>query len=193
MKKNEAKTVATAINEKKKLIDSVKLKLEEFHCLNQFSVDHTNNDELILEESEFKLIKQLQALKNEYRFNRDLLETLNSDIAYCEQLVKQCRKVLLSEFSCWYEEAFGHILSKQTSQTNPEQISSTLKFSLKEHDGERFENVQKNLLMKSPESYTFYNARMQTERRRLYNDISRKQHILPKLKNTPQFLPIFTK
>lgn len=192
MKKNEAKAVANTVNEIKKSIDKTKFKLEHCQKENEFSVNHTEDANTILEEDEFELVTKLQTLKNEYRFNHQLLQTLNSDITYCENLVKQCRKVLLSEFNNWYEECFVHVLSKESSQTNPVRAYSPVKFSAKEDDGEKFENIQKILLIKSPESYTFYNARMETDRRRLYNDVSRKRHILPKLKNAPHFLPVFT-
>ena len=131
MKKSEAKAIANTVNEIKKSIDEIKLKLEHCQNENEFSVNHAEDANMVLEEDEFELVTKLQTLKNEYRFNHQLLQTINTDITYCENLVKQCRKVLLSEFNNWYEECFGHILSKENSQTNPVRAYSPVKFSAK--------------------------------------------------------------
>jgi len=188
-KKIEAKQVSISVNEVKRSIDNVKFQLEVYQQNNEYGVN-TDDTEYIYEQSEFDLAQKLRQLKSEYRCSYELLQSLNSDILYCEKLVKQCRQTLLTEFECWYDSTFDHgILNKISRKISVGKQQA----EVKSDNGELFEKVQKELLLKQPESYAFYNARLQTDRRRLYNNNSDKRRMnptLPKLNNAPSPLPI---
>jgi len=188
-KKIEAKQVSISVNEVKRSIDDVKFKLEVYQQNNEYGLN-TDDTEYIYEQGEFDLAQKLRQLKSEYRCSYELLQSLNSDILYCEKLVKQCRQTLLTEFECWYDSTFDHGFTNKISR----KISvGKQQAEVKSDNGELFEKVQKELLLKQPESYAFYNARLQTDRRRLYNNNSDKRRMnptLPKLNNASSPLPI---
>lgn len=51
--------------------------------------------ETVIDEEEFTLIKTLQDLKSRYRDDYEKWRDLKSEIAYCQNLVEQCRQRLL--------------------------------------------------------------------------------------------------
>lgn len=132
-----------------------------------------------MDEEEFDLLRTLKSLKNEYRDNYEQLQRLRADISYCEDLVKQCRRKLLAEFERWYLDSFPSIKEQQQKDATMDCADSSKhisalgaavggSFPRYEDSGEKFDKIQKQALMKDPESMAFYNARLQTERRKLY-------------------------
>ena len=170
-KKREAKQLSEEINNTKHEIDELKQKLDVISENREFQPETITTGEVVMDEEEFELVRCLKTAKNEYRDNYELLQKLRADIAYCENLVKQCRQKLLAEFNVWFAESFP---SKETKDELAESIKGSggspvkVAFQPREDEGERFERIQKHALMRDPESLAFYNARIQTERRKLY-------------------------
>ena len=131
-----------------------------------------------MDEEEFELLRTLKSLKNVYRDNYEQLQRLRADISYCEDLVKQCRRKLLAEFDRWYLDSFPSVKDQQKKDATTDRADSAKHifalgtaggaFPRYEDSGEKFDKIQKQALMKDPESMAFYNARLQTERRKLY-------------------------
>merc|ERR1712224_39246 len=166
----------TLNNKKKeeKEIDERKSKLDK---INEEKEKEDNIGEAFLDEEEFELITSLKSLKNTYRSSYEYLQNLRSDFAYCENMVKLSREKLLSEFETWYTDSFG--VPKLVGHEKPDEKYTR---SLPKDEGEKFENVQKELLMQFPESVAFYNARISTDRRKLYNRSSvRERPALPSI------------
>jgi len=173
-KKREAKEISTNINKTKEEIDKTKIELEK---INETKKNEDSNGEIFLDEEEFELIRTLKSLKNSYRSDYEYLQNLRSDFAYCENMVRLSRQKLLSEFEVWYNDSFGVSISAVTQK--PE-VQCTHTRSSPKDEGEKFENVQKVLLMASPESVPYYNARISTDRRQLYNrSLLRGRSVLP--------------
>lgn len=164
-KKKEAKEVSININKIKKEMDDKKVKLDK---INEVKEKEDSIGENFLDEEEFELITSLKSLKNSYRTNYEYLQNIRSDFAYCENMVKLSREKLLSEFESWYNDVF-HISTPSSKFTEKSEKSDKSTRSLPKDEGEKFENVQKEVLLEFPESLAFYNARISTNRRKLYN------------------------
>jgi len=105
--------------------------------------------------------------------------------------VKQCRQKLLTEFNVWFAESFpSKDLTKDELTESVKGAGSPLKvaFQPREDNGERFERIQMQALMKDPESLAFYNARVQTERRKLYGGSTQEKRpgsVTSSIRNAP--------
>lgn len=174
-KKREAKRLSCIINETKKKIDEAKHQLNLINESKDYEQETTFTGEPILDEDEYELLCKLSSFKKTYRENYELLQHVSSDIAYCENLVKQCRKKLLLDFDTWYTASFR--VKEQADVGDSASVKSGTKvvFHPKEDDSEKFDKIQKQLLMNNPESVAFYNARIQTENRKLYGNSLQKR------------------
>jgi len=171
-KKSEAKDTLTELNKIKKEMDECKRKLEEAQAKREREEQNEGEENPVIEEEEFFLLKKIGDLKLKYRMDFEALENLRSDVAYCENLVNQCRKRLVTEFEAWYADCFVSVA--EDSIKSEESKSDDVKNSQKaiktvEDEEEKFDRLKIELLMENPESVPFYNAKSQTERRKLYS------------------------
>ena len=171
-KKGEAKDTLTELNKIKKEMDECKRKLEEAQAKREREEQNEGEENPVIEEEEFLLLKKIGDLKLKYRMDFEALENLRSDVAYCENLVNQCRKRLVTEFEAWYADCFVSVA--EDSIKSEESKSDDVKNSQKaiktvEDEEEKFDRLKIELLMENPESVPFYNAKSQTERRKLYS------------------------
>lgn len=194
-KKCSAKHLTEQINQTKRDIDDTKAQLETAHQSKEYLKEKTSEGEIIMDENEFDLLRSLKTSKNIYRENYEQLQKVRADIVYCEDLVKQCRRKLLAEFEQWYSESFPTKDQKEGAANNNTTAESAKNSPTKntfqrfEDDGEKFDKIQKQALMKDPESIAFYNARLQTERRKLYGGSAqptqRPGSVISSLRNAP--------
>ena len=150
----------------------------------------SSTGEIIIDEEEFELLRTMKLLKNEYRERYEQLQRLRADITYCEELVKQSRCRLLADFDHWYTESFPSKDKDTNSNIGDGTGGADLGvgvFPQYEDNREKFEKIQKQALMKYPESMAFYNARLQTERRKLYanNSGTTSTKTAPAIKQRP--------
>ncbi|KAM4027143.1 kinesin-like protein KIF9 isoform 2-T2 [Anomaloglossus baeobatrachus] len=129
--------------------------------------------QVIIDEQEFGLICRLKDLKKQYRADYDQLQDLKAEVQYCQKLVDQCRRRLLTEFEVWYNESFVipedvQNSVKVSSPLRPSMIPVHKLLSLGEDDQERCEKLQQELLMQPPGSLPFNNARIKTDRKHNY-------------------------
>ena len=123
-----------------------------------------------------------------YRTEYEHLQNLRSDITYCEKLVQQCRQRLLVDFNAWYIECFLPA-DDDGSRASPQSdglISRRKSMKQPEDEQEKFDRLQMELLTENPESVPFYNAKLQTERRQLFNSQKRKPgQLSSEIRNKP--------
>ena len=184
-KKRKAKYLTTVINETKEKIDEIKGQLQIVNETNDFEQEKTLTGEIIIDEKEYKLLCQLRSAKDRSREYYEHFQNIKSDIVYCEKLVKQCRKKMLAEFEVWYTESFP--VKDHQHEGVQEETSKQLNkitFQPKEDNGVKFDLMQQQLLMNNPNSVAFYNARIQTERRKLYeNNKKQPGSVTPSVRN----------
>ncbi len=137
------------------------------------------NGETIIDEEEYELIAKLQELKGTYRNDYDQWKSLKSEINYCQNLVNQCQNRLLQgkkkiisfllnfslslEFDVWYNECY---LSGNTGGSDD--LTSSYRnndYQVYDDAAERFERMQKELLLSDLDSMPFRQAQMRTNRR----------------------------
>ncbi|NXD88261.1 KIF9 protein, partial [Halcyon senegalensis] len=129
--------------------------------------------QLIIDEEEFLLLTKLKDLKEEYRSGYAELQDLKAEIQYCQHLVDQCRKKLVSEFEIWYSESFLiprdlREALKPGGNIRPGMIPINRVTCLEEDEQDRFERLQETTLPACPASASFYRARMKTEQKHSY-------------------------
>lgn len=171
MKKVEAKEAVADLNRMKNDLDDSRAKLEEMKDIREREDQDVNEEEPVIEEEEFLLLKKISDLKLRYRARFDCLQDLRSDVSYCENLVNQCRQRLISEFEGWYADCFMPVAeeSEKTEDSKSDDSKKGQKsVRIVEDEQEKFDRIQLELLMDNPESVPFYNAKLQTERRQLY-------------------------
>ena len=191
-KKMEAKELIAELNTMKAELEECKGNLEAKRREREIEDQVENEDELIIEEDEFLLIKKISDLKLECRMKFETLQNIRSDLVYCENLVKQCRQRLLSEFEAWYTECFVPVdeSSDKLDDSKSEDSKKGLKsVRIVEDEQEKFDRLQMELLMENPDSVPFYNAKLQTERRQLYSGSTANRRkpgsIVYQVKNKP--------
>ncbi|KAK7113745.1 kinesin-like protein KIF9 isoform X2 [Littorina saxatilis] len=174
-KKKTYADLAKKINSTKIEIDNTRQNLDRLRIEREAEGPTYNDDgDIIISEEEFLEIQKLKDLKVTYRNDHDELKHLKTQVQYCQKLVDQCRQRLLNEFDKWYAESF-------LSQTEDEQTSLVAGHgqrpgvflpvnpnAMPEDEGEKFDRLQMELLMNNPDSAAFYNAKMRTQRRKIY-------------------------
>ena len=170
-KRIEARDTVTELNKLKKELDECKEKLDDAQATRQREDQIEDGEEPIIDEEEFLLLKKIGGLKLSYRKNFEALQNLRSDVTYCENLVDQCRKRLVSEFQAWYADCFMPVTEEfiKREDTKIDDLKNSEK--VPEHgvnEEEKIEKLKVELLLGSPDSVPFYNAKSQTERRKLY-------------------------
>lgn len=198
-KVKELRRLTAALNSTKHQIDAAKENLAlERSVKESGEEERSGGGEPILDEGEFNLLQQLQGLKQSYRRDHQRLSEQRQDVSYCDALVAQCRDKLLTEFDEWYREAFGCQATNTTaagqeattsalSPPQDDQVSThpVLKYRPHTDANEKFDAVCTHTLLQNPGSVSFYNARMQTEKRRLLHHGTMLPKIHASRRNTP--------
>lgn len=170
-KKKEFAELARRINQTKADIDNTcadaERKKNERFTMGEFL---NENDEPIIDEEEYELIAKLQELKGSYRNDYEQWKNLKSEINYCQNLVNQCQNRLLQEFDIWFNECY--LTGANNPNTNTDDILSSNKpneYQAYDDAAERFERMQKELLISDLDSMPFRQAQMRTNRRHVFN------------------------
>ena len=192
LKKIEAKDTVLELNRIKKELDEFKEKLEEAQIIRKEEDQNENEEDPIIEEEEFLLLKKIGDLKLSYRRNFETLQNLRSDVIYCEDSVNECRKQLVSKFEAWYADCFMPVAEEYVKSDDAKSDDAKSGQKLEkpvEDEEERFDRLKSELLMENPESVPFFNAKSQTERKKLYsgsNTGKRKPgDVLTSIRNKP--------
>ncbi|UJR35567.1 hypothetical protein I4U23_028320 [Adineta vaga] len=169
-KKKQFTELARRINQTKKELDDTRTKAEhkknERLSMGEFL---NENGETIIDEEEYELISKLQELKGTYRTDYDQWKNLKSEITYCQNLVTQCQNRLLQEFDIWYNESY--INENNTGGIGDLTSSSKIKSDYLVYDdaAEKFERMQKELLLSDLDSMPFRQAQMKSNRRHVFD------------------------
>ena len=189
-KKMEAKATVREINKMKLELDELKERLEAKRSELGLQSESQNQDEPIVDEEEYKLLKKISDLKLRYRSSYKTLQDLRSDISYCEKMVHQCRQRLITEFDAWYADCYMPItdsaekLDDLKSEDSKRDVKSV---KILEDEQEKFDQMRMELLMEDPDSVPFYNAKLQTERRMLYSGTTKRRpgSVVTQIRNKP--------
>ncbi|KAK6165317.1 hypothetical protein SNE40_022265 [Patella caerulea] len=166
---------ARTINGNKIEIDNLRQKLDHLKADREAQGTMFNEEgDVIISEEEFNTIKQLKEMKQSYRVNFDELKNLKSEVQYCQKLVDQCRQKLIQEFDNWYAESFLNVNEENSTSLaaghgmRPGVLMAYNTQPIPEDEQEKFDRLQRELLMNDPDSMSFYNAQMRTQRRKTY-------------------------
>ncbi|XP_068260505.1 kinesin-like protein KIF9 isoform X2 [Nyctibius grandis] len=170
-RKKRSSTVAQRINFIKREMEDIKKALEAQKQERWQQGEHVDEKgQIVIDEKEFLLIVKLKDLKEEYRSGNAELQDLKAEIQYCQHLVDQCRKKLISEFEIWYSESFlipkdGQEALKPGGNIRPGMIPIDRVMCLEEDEQERFERMQETTLPACPASVSLYKAKMKTDQK----------------------------
>nr|KAF6420530.1 kinesin family member 9 [Molossus molossus] len=172
-RRKRASEITQRINAIKKEMDMTKEALNFQKSLREKQGEYEKKGLIIIDEEEFLLILKLKDLKKQYRTEYQDLRDLRAEIQYCQHLVDQCRHRLLTEFDIWYNESFFipedmQIALKSGSSIRPGMVPASRIVSLGEDDQDKFSQLQQTMLPKSPDSISFYNAKVKTEQKHSY-------------------------
>ncbi|XP_055959381.1 kinesin-like protein KIF9 [Patella vulgata] len=166
---------ARTINGNKIEIDNLRQRLDHLKADREAQGTMFNEEgDVIISEEEFNTIKQLKEMKQSYRVNFDELKNLKSEVQYCQKLVDQCRQKLIQEFDNWYAESFLNVNEENSTSLaaghgmRPGVLMAYNTQPIPEDEQEKFDRLQRELLMNDPDSMSFYNAQMRTQRRKTY-------------------------
>ncbi|CAF1236005.1 unnamed protein product [Adineta steineri] len=170
VKKKQFTDLARRINQTKGEIDETRVRAEQKKNERLSMGEFLNeNGETIIDEEEYELISKLQDLKGIYRTDFDEWKSLKSEISYCQNLVNQCQNRLLQEFDIWYNDCY----SNENTTGGPDDLTSSNKSNndsrVYDDAAERFERMQKELLLSDLDSMPFRQAQMKTNRRHVFD------------------------
>ncbi|XP_069501891.1 kinesin-like protein KIF9 [Ambystoma mexicanum] len=173
-RKAKMKEITQTINIIKHEIDNTKetlsVKTQERESQGEYI---SEEGQTIIDEEEFNLIVRLKDLKKQYRAEYDELRDLKAEIQYCERLVDQCRKRLLTEFDVWYTESFlipedvQNVL-KEGDPIRPGLIPVNKIICMGDDAQETFDRLQHELFTDQPDSIAFYSAKIKSDQRHNY-------------------------
>jgi len=104
-KKEEMATLKETCNKAKKEIDSLKSQLETKNDEKQKSLE-LDEDEDVIDEEEYSMLKQLKEFKKVYRENFDKYKGLKGDAFFIQNSIDQLKEQLIFKFEVWYDENF---------------------------------------------------------------------------------------
>ncbi|NWV39325.1 KIF9 protein, partial [Grantiella picta] len=174
-RKKRSNTVAQQINQNKREMEQIKEALEAQQQKRRQEGEYTDEKgQVIIDEKELSLILKLKELKEEHRAGFAELQDLKAEIQYCQQLVDNCRKRLISEFQIWYNESFlipEHVQEtlKPGGNIRPGMIPINRVTCLDEDEQDKFERMQETNLPECPGSVSFYRARMKIDQKHTFN------------------------
>jgi kinesin family protein 6/9 len=149
-KKKRISDIGFGINILKTQIDELTAQLE------QKRIDrHNRGEEDVVDTEEFELVRQLKAVKQEYRCLYDELTVLKSEREQLAKTVDVHRKHLMDEFEHWYNNAYNVTGASPSKPARP-----LLQMDDDLDEGERFELLERNRVIdEDPESVAYYTAR----------------------------------
>ncbi|CAF3904181.1 unnamed protein product [Adineta steineri] len=169
-KKKQFAELARHINQVKGDIDNTRndaeRKKQERLTMGEFL---NENGETIIDEEEYELIAKLQELKSSYRNDYEQWKNLQSEINYCQNLVNQCQNRLLQEFDIWYNECYLNGNNTGSFDDTATINKPNNEFQVYDDAAERFERMQKEILLSDLDSMPFRQAQMNTNRRHAFN------------------------
>ncbi|OMJ90760.1 hypothetical protein SteCoe_6838 [Stentor coeruleus] len=121
-RKNRIKSLTDEVNGLKKLIDECKDNLDSIRS------ERHNEEEDVIDEEEFALIKKLKDYKKAYRSNYDQLKASKDEINAISQNIEFARDKLIAEFEIWYEKKFGNqpeTMSRESARERPQTEEKT--------------------------------------------------------------------
>ncbi|OMJ86652.1 hypothetical protein SteCoe_11804 [Stentor coeruleus] len=121
-RKNKIKYLTDEVNGLKKLIDECKDNLDNIRN------ERHNDEEDVIDEEEFALIKKLKDYKKAYRSNYDQLKASKDEINAINQNIEFARDKLIAEFEIWYEKKFGaqpEMMSRESARERPQTEEKT--------------------------------------------------------------------
>ena len=104
-KKDEMALLKETCNKAKKEIDSIKSQLEKKNEEKQKSLE-LDEDEDVIDEEEYSMLKQLKEFKKVYRENFDKYKGLKGDAFFIQNSIDQMKEQLIFKFEVWYDENF---------------------------------------------------------------------------------------
>lgn len=104
-KKDEMARLKEVCNKAKKEIDSLKSQLESKNEEKQKSLE-LDEDEDVIDEEEYSMLKQLKEFKKVYRENFDKYKNLKGDAFFIQNSIDQLKEQLIFKFEVWYDENF---------------------------------------------------------------------------------------
>ena len=153
--------------------------LWEESCRTSLTPSYKDNN-LIIGEAEYQLQNQLKDVKKQYRDEYEIFKKTKNEVEYCTRMVDQSRQKLMTEFEAWFDNIYGDAVAADNVGQKGEvgagydddhEVSMTISlYSDLVKDlmdvGEKFDKLQlERILKEDPESYAFYNARRNQERR----------------------------
>lgn len=114
-KKIEMERLKEICNGAKKEIDTLKLKLDEKNEDRQKSLE-LDQEEDVIDEEEYSLLKKLKDQKKLYRENFDKFKALKSDCLYIQTCIDQLKEQLIFKFEVWYDENFDQTKNVKEAQ-----------------------------------------------------------------------------
>jgi len=168
-KRRQYSDIAHRVNEAKGQIDETRIGVERKRTERMTLGEFVNEfGETVIDEEEFSLIRNLQELKSRYREDYDKWKELKAEITYCQNLVEQCRQRLLQEFEQWYNETylFNTPINGGKSMSELRMINSSQRPY--EDAAEKFQRMQKEIMLTDIDSVPYRSARIRSDRRHIY-------------------------
>jgi kinesin family protein 6/9 len=115
-KREEVRELTQKINSRKKEIDVIQAKLDKKEeerkltqkAKNQFGeADDQESEEVIIDEEELRLLKELKDLKREYRDHYGLLKSNKQELSHLQLNIDTSKEQLISQFELWYSQEFA--------------------------------------------------------------------------------------
>lgn len=137
-KRTNIKDMTTKINTCKSEIDRVKQKLDKKEeerrmqsraLRNEMAIDAFDDDEIqhevIIDEEELVMLKEMKDLKRDYRDNFTKLKGLKQDLSNLQDNINSAKEQMIYRFENWYCEEFeaGAISSMPQAQINLEEVT----------------------------------------------------------------------
>lgn len=155
-KKNDLREISITLNGIKRLIDDLKLRLDQKRRERQ--TQQSNNPGLeVIDEEEYGWLKDLKSKKQHYQQVQQQRESIQSETNYLQNAVEQNKLTLCSSFLLWYNDKYG----PPAAPSEPVDPSSayTQDGDVLD-DGEQFDQMELQRIMDTnPDSVAFFNAR----------------------------------
>lgn len=155
----KARMLRIDLNGLKSTIDTLKDGLAEKRAGNRaISASKKNDDEDVVDEEEFRMMKSEQEAKREYRTKFARLKALRVDIEHYTQESAKIRAELMDEFNDWYASATGDDLDDPNkSKKNDDRMD----------EGEMFEKMEIDRVMEEdPDSVSYFLAQKKLDKTR---------------------------
>jgi kinesin family member 6/9 len=154
--KAKARVVRTNLNDLKTVIDSLKASIASKRAsYRAIDASKQNDEEDVVDEEEFRMMKEEQTAKRDYRKNFNVLKSLRVDIEQLTRTVQSKRAELVSNFDAWYATATG------------EDLNEVSKSDDRMDEGEMFEKMEIDRVMdEDPESVAFFLAQKNLDKAR---------------------------